>query len=407
MYHQKILLSILLISLSLGLTAQEWEELNSPPFFKHHSNGFGFNGKAYVMEGVDPTNVESTSTAVWEYTPDTDTWASLESFPGPARGFAIGDDWDGKYYYGFGASFPLTYFSDLWVFDPVDQFFTELPTCPCEGRFHPAFVAHNDKIYVGAGSGFASDLRDWWEYDILTQEWSQKPDIPGNIRHHTFQFSIGDEIYVGGGHINNWIKYNPATEEWNAIDNLPEGRVAGTQFQHNDYGYVLAGDDREHAHVPNSHTFMRYDATMDDWEFLPALPNGSRWAPSSFIIDDILYFFGGLSYFMGNDQTMWKFDLSLIDNPPVSTNELSTSDDLIYAFPNPFQSTVNFTVKQVDQTPYHLRVLNVNGQMLISIDDFMLHQELQLSNLSDGLYVIHLSNDTVSTQIKLIKKDKS
>ncbi|WP_020536338.1 GEVED domain-containing protein [Lewinella cohaerens] len=311
---------IALTVLPNSLSAQNWEELSAPPFYRHHSNGFSYDGKAFVLEGILSSEV---SNELWGYTPETDSWNQLGDFPGTPRRIAIGDDWDDKYYYGFGFG-TAGALNDLWVFDPVDTSFTQLPSCPCEGRSHPAFIAHNDKIFMGSGSTNNGDLRDWWEYDIPTQVWTQKPNMPGGPRHHPFFFSIEDDVYVGGGHVNNWLRFSPSSNQWMFIDNLPAGRVAGTQLSYNNKGIIVAGDDRFHDHIPDNETFMMYDAEEDEWSYLPELPNRSRWAPSSFIIDDILYLFGGISYFINSDQTMWKFDLNYLEClPPGGLNVVS------------------------------------------------------------------------------------
>ena len=314
----------IILSFSLGLLVftslqgQTWQQLNDPPFHKHHTNGFGVNGKAYVFEGTyqndGPDNV---SNEVWEYTPDTDSWNRFADFPGTARSYAIGEEWNGKYYYGFGnAGGPNGRLNDLWVFDPIDISYTQLPSCPCEGRSHPAFIAHNDKVYMGAGSSWDGGLNDWWEYDMISQEWAQKPNIPGGTRHHPFQFAYDKYIYVGGGHKSNWLQYDPASEEWTEINNLPKGRVAGSQFDYKGNGYLLGGDDAGHDHVPDDETFMRYISDTDEWEKLPPLPLGSRWANSSFIIGEDLYYLGGLSSNFDGDSTMWKFNLGIVECLP-------------------------------------------------------------------------------------------
>lgn len=325
----KISALLFIFTLSLfnldSITAQAWEELSPPPFLKHHSNGFGFNGKAYIFEG---TFQENRSNEVWEYTPETDNWVRLPDFPGDGRSIAIGDDWNGKYYYGFGnAGGSIGLKNDLWVFDPVDTSFTQLPSCPCQGRTHPALIAHNDKIYMGSGSTFNGDLNDWWEYDMITQEWTQKQDMPGGPRHHPFFFAEGNSVFVGGGHVFNWLKYDLDDQEWSFIDDFPEGRVAGSQFSYDGYGFLLGGDDAAHVHVPDWQTFMRYNPQTDEWELLPALPNGSRWANSSFIIEDNLYYFGGLSDLVSGDNSMWKFDLTLLDCLPLQNMSFSSITD--------------------------------------------------------------------------------
>jgi hypothetical protein len=308
-----------LLSLSFSGFSQMWEQLNNPPFHKHHSNGFGYNGKAYVLEGVFQNDgPNQVSNELWEYTPETDSWVRLADFPGPARSIAIGDAWDDKYYYGFGTGSNGLRLTDLWVFDPADTSFTQLPSCPCVGRSHPALVAHNDKIFMGSGTTDNGDTNDWWEYDINTQQWTQKTNMPGGPRHHPFFFAIEDDIYVGGGHVFNWLKWDPSTEEWDFISNVPGGRVAGSQIDHWNRGFIIAGDDATHAHVPDYETFMMYNPDTDDWEYLPSLPNGSRWAPSSFIIDDVLYYLGGLDFDNLSDVSMWKFDLTFLDCAPPS-----------------------------------------------------------------------------------------
>ena len=306
-------LFLLLIFSSFNSMAQTWEQLSSPPFLTDHSYGFGYEGKAFVIQGND-------GNPLWQYSPDTDSWEEIGDFPGPPRGFPVGDEWDGKYYYGFGTNAGNA-MNDLWVFDPVDQSFTELPSCPCTPRYHPAFIAHNDKIMMGTGSSGNGNLADWWEYDIPTQVWTQKQNIPGGARHHPFFFSHENSVFLGGGHRDTWFEYDLTTEVLTPIDNTPLGRVAGSQFQYDGKGFLLAGDDATHSHVPQSETFMFYDPQLGEWGYLPPLPEGSRWASSSFIIDDILYHFDGVDYDNGSNSSVWKFDLTKLNClPPTNLN---------------------------------------------------------------------------------------
>ncbi len=283
----------------------QWTQLNDVPFRDHHTNGFGLNGKAYVIKGSPVDNNGVDQNEMWIYDATSDTWEFETHVPGPGRGFSIGDDMDGKYYFGFGSNR-----NDLWEFDPSDNSFTELPSCPCTPRAHPAFVAHNGKIFMGSGSGPDGDLNDWWIYDFSTEQWEEKEGIPGPIRHHPFQFGIEDNIYVGGGHRDNWLKWDIAEESWTEIDNRPEGRVAGTQFSYDKYGFVLAGDRADHGPILNQH-FLMYDPEEDSWYELPFEHEMGRWAPSSFILEDQLYFFGGLRAEQ-EEFALFKFDLNTI-----------------------------------------------------------------------------------------------
>jgi len=96
--------------------SQTWEPTPAPPdFLTDHTFGFGIDGKGYLVAGttdsLGPTN------AFWQFDPGTDSWTALDSFPGAARGYGIGDILDGKAYFGFGVS-ATEMLNDLWVFDP-------------------------------------------------------------------------------------------------------------------------------------------------------------------------------------------------------------------------------------------------------------------------------------------------
>ena len=282
---------------ALHIHAQEWEQVSSLPesFNKtHHSFAFSLNGLGYIVSGNSESSVMD---GFYMYSAATDDWYELPPFPGGARGFAIGDTYDGKAYFGFGTngSFRL---KDLWVFDPADMSWTELESCPCEARIHPAMIAQNGKVFVGLGGGQTSgNMKDWWEYDIATNTWTQKADFPSVPRHHPYQFGIGNYVYTGFGHGNgiffDWYRYDIEAGTWEDVAFLPaEGRVAGTQFSFNGRGYVLSGDGEDHQSMETGE-FWAYDPVDDAWSALPPHPSSSRWAPASFIIDGEVYIMNG------------------------------------------------------------------------------------------------------------------
>jgi len=279
--------------------AQSWLPTTPPPsFLTDHTFGFAINGKGYLVAGT--TEFDGPANTFLLYDPESDEWTTLDTFPGGARGYAIGDVWDGKAYFGFGTTTSAIE-NDLWVFDPDSMKWTELDTCPCEPRLHPAFVAHNGKIFAGLGNGNNGNLNDWWEYDIATNQWSRKQDFPNLPRHHPYQFAVGDYVYTGFGHgagiFNDWYRYDPVNEVWDTMSNIPaEGRVAGTQFSYADKGYVLSGDGEDHLSMEEGE-FWEYDPALNEWTQLPPHPGKSRWAPASFIIDGVVYLFNGTTYF--------------------------------------------------------------------------------------------------------------
>ncbi|MGE0590391.1 MAG: Kelch repeat-containing protein [Cyclobacteriaceae bacterium] len=272
----------------------QWTEVSSLPseFRTHHSFGFSLMGKGYLVTG--DSGVPRAD--FYEYNPGADEWNRLSNYPGPARSYGIGDVWEGKAYLGFGADSDGDALNDLWVFDPTTITWTQLTSCPCEPRYHPAMVASKGKLFVGLGNN-SRDYKDWWEYDIASDEWKQNPDLPGDERHHPYQFALGDYVYTGFGHgagiYKNWFRYDPATSTWEQMADIPgEGRVAGTQFSFEGKGYVLSGDGQNHGPMETGE-FWSYNPATNTWEELPPHPGKSRWAPASFIIDGEVYLING------------------------------------------------------------------------------------------------------------------
>lgn len=310
------------ILLQLSGHSQTWQTATAPPnFLTDHSFGFSIDGLGYLVAGteefVGPTD------KFMQYDPAADEWTLLDSFPGPARGYAIGDVWDRKAYFGFGTSAD-SLLRDLWVFDGDSLKWFQLASCPCAARTHPTFVANNGKIFVGLGASNTGNMNDWWEYDIATDQWTQKTDFPDLRRHHPYQFAAGDYVYTGFGHgqsiFKEWYRYDPATDTWDRMADLPdEGRVAGTQFSYKDKGYVLSGDGDDHLSMEEGE-FWQYDPEVDSWLQLPSHPGKSRWAPASFIIDGVVYLYNGTAYFEGSGSfyqaEAYKFDLDSLEEAP-------------------------------------------------------------------------------------------
>jgi N-acetylneuraminic acid mutarotase len=377
------LVYIFFLCMCFQIQAQDWVQVTSlPNAFNetHHSFAFSFDDMGYLVAGNSDSGVRDD---FYQYNPVTDFWTELTPFPGEARGFAIGDTWDGKAYFGFGND-GTSRLNDLWVFDPANMSWTELASCPCAERTHPAMIAHNGKVFVGLGGSSSGNMNDWWEYDIALNTWSQKDDLPSPPRHHPYQFGIGDYVYTGFGHGNgifdDWFRYDIAGGTWTQVATLPaEGRVAGTQFSHDGLGYVLSGDGDNHGSM-NTGEFWAYDPATDTWGELPPHPEGSRWAPASFIIDGEVYIINGTS-FSEYVTEIYKFDL----NSVLSTHELTNSSISIY--PNPAIDIINIDV--TGNLKYDANLYDLNGRVIISTTN---ESVIEIQTLPLGIYLIEIKD---------------
>lgn len=386
------LLLLLFTFISFGTFAQ-WEQRADPIFTKDHGIGFSLEGNGYVLTGGKNGEVFTATKDFFKYDPITDTWEQLTDYPGPARGYGIGDTYNGKLYFGFGLDISGNYMDDLWEWDPVGNVFTELPSCPCDGRVHPALVAENGKVYMGAGGNSLGNLNDWWIYDIDLQTWTQKSNMPGK-RHHPYQFSIDGEIYVGNGHQSTWHKFDETNDSWISVASLSK-RVAGSQFSYDGKGYSLSGADNNHD-VFDTGEFWEYDPVLDSWKALPPHPGTSRFAPTQFVIDNYIYLLAGyyrMNGFLFPEETMYRYQL---DRTVVSVESNSVNQFELY--PNPAESEMNILSQEIISI---VSIYDIAGKLVLQSSD----SQVDISKIQPGLYnvFVRFENGVKSFQ-KLVKE---
>ena len=329
-----------------------------------------------------------------------DEWTQKEDFPGPARSFGIGEVYKDKAYFGFGLGADI--YNDLWVFDPSTDVWIELPSCPCDPRFHPAFTITNDKLIVGMGGSQTGNRNDFWMFDIVTEEWTQIATYPGVVRHHPYQFSIGDYHYAGFGHgasiYDDWNRYDSATDTWTPMADLPgEPRVAGTQFAYNGKGYALSGDGQDHRSMETGE-FWEYDPELDSWTELEAHPGTSRWAPASFILNDEVYIINGLTEvpdlgYVEVDE-VYKYALK----SPSSTTAIELEYEI---YPNPTTSYIrlktNITFLETDR----IEIRDITGK-LVKVE--LATEIVKLEELAAGTYNLTLKTKEGQTTKQFVKQ---
>jgi N-acetylneuraminic acid mutarotase len=377
--------------------AQEWYERESLPAsanIRHHPITFTIDDVGYLVAGAKPG--AGVLDDFYAYDRGSDSWQTLPDFPGGARGFSYGVSTDDKGYLGFGifedeVTFESFVYSDLWEYDPATEAWTELATCPCIARYHPAMVEVNNKIYVGLGGSAFGDLKDWWEYDIATDTWTEKEEFPGSQRHHPYYFGIGDYVYVGFGHhnasiFNDFYRYDPATDTWTELSTFPgQGRVAGTQFSFDGKGYILSGQGETHTNLPTGE-FWEYDPTDDSWVELEAHPNGGRWAPGSFVIDGTVYFT------CGEANTGEKKDLIAFDIVPFAS--VAEENKSLEVYPNPSNGLVNIKGDIMDNTA--IQIYDGVGNLVLNTT--VVNNQIDLQSLANGIYIVKTTEDQLINQ---------
>lgn len=399
----RILLLFAIGMISVTTAMAQWVEMNgSAVTTRHHPVTFTLQDTAYLLTGTTAQSSPGGTSSFYRYDEASDQWVNLGDFPGGARSYAYAATYDGKAYFGFGTNDSNTFYNDLWEYDPVSKEWTELASCDCSGRSHPAFVAQAGRIFVGLGNG-PFDRNDWWSYDIAADEWSQMPDLPGQPRHHPFHFAAGDHVYAGMGHnggtfLADWYQFDPATDSWTQMEDHPGGpRVAGQEFSYDGSGYVISGDGSQHENLEDGE-FWKYLHETDEWERLPDHPGNApdgrvgRWAPGAFVVNDHLYFFGGVNRgggFLFGDT--WRYDLRTSVSAENPERELVSME----VFPNPTRSEIRVKGKAV-QAQDKYQIYNQQG-VLVQEDRLNAGEVLRLNGeLSSGLYFLRIGQQTTT-----------
>ena len=290
------------------------------------------NGKIYMFGGILPPG-EGESNTLAIYNPVTDAWSlgsplMKEGVPyglGSVASGVIG----GKLYIAGGihdgnlAGNP----TDTFVYNPVADIWTELAPMP-SGRNHAAGVGYSGKFYVFSGRQGENDpneltFDDSYVYDPSSNTWGMLAPIPTPRGGMGTAVALLDELFVIGGEgggpssgtYPNVEAYNPVTNTWRALPDLPTPRHGIYPVLVGDDIHVVAGGTMEgHSHSAIHEMYNPYG--IDEHQ-----------APSAGIRINT----GGLS-FVDTGGNTWEADAHFNTGNTFSTAAAisNTADDLLY-----------------------------------------------------------------------------
>jgi len=307
------------------------------------------DGKIYAIGGTtelgyEPSSVVGTNEC---YDPGSDMWTTLEPMPTPRTNFAIAT-YEGKIYCigGYTAEQvpPYSPISVIEVYDIATNSWSTKTSMPVEGAMYACVVN---------GNFFVMTKYDLFMYDPVEDFWTQKTFMPQKIsispssEPHSVSVVVDDKIvvtgYFEGIHSEPKTRiYDPATDVWS------EGSAPAKPYWFNlncagvttgvyapQSVYVLGGTSEGITELSN----QVYDPVGDTWAFAKDM-SAYRCQFGVVVINDILYVVGG-HYTDGvvvstNEQYIpmgYNGTLSLVTSPSVipETSNLSSSIYLIAA----------------------------------------------------------------------------
>ena len=292
-----------------------WTTVAPQPVGNAEGQGVVVNGKLYVFGGFDSKKGCCTPTSrAWVFDPVADTWAAIANMPamnGTGHGgvthsgfttdgtdiyFASGYTSNGS---GTGQIFGT---KEAWRYNVSTNTYTKLPNMPVDISAGQLEYLNGQLHYIGGTNKARTiDLNTHYVLDLnnLGAGWKTLAPI-ANGRHHAASAVLNGKIYFIGGqhkHDGNLVTqadvecYDPATNKWTRVADLPRGRghISQSCFALNGKIFVIGGEINHSDHV-NDVTV--YDPVTNQWEYWTPLPV-SRASGISRPINGLIYYTSG------------------------------------------------------------------------------------------------------------------
>ena len=392
----------------ITVSPYDWVEVQDTlPFAAKDGSGLVvFDNKMWLLGGWDPPFHEplNTHSQVWSST-DGANWDSITTAPWPARHAAA-------WLVGNGA---------MWVIcgDPQSGCLTDvwksedginwIQTCTAIPGFVPRsnvnYVFLNGKLTLFGGEQCSGSPQNdvWTSADGIT--WTQETDAPWEGRGMQINNVIdgsGNMWMLGGSNEGTRRSYN---DVWKSADGITwtlvnesapwAGRYWHTVSYFDNKIWLFAGmatgtEMNDVWYSEDGITWKELKSTTGNW------PAATRHAQSGTTYDDAVWYMCGIS-----TNNSWKIINTTTNQANLS--EKTLNDIQISVFPNP--SNGNFTIESKENFENEsISILDFSGRKIHSqkLTNGISKEEIKLSALSKGIYVIQFSDDKNNVTVKRI-----
>ena len=258
------------------------------------------------------SGISSYSNKWWEYNPENNSWTQKANFTGELRSSLITFVIDNKIYAGLGYDWIYEeqkniYYKDLYQYDPVANTWTKKSTFPGAPRRNASVASSNSKGYLIGGdddTGASSFMKETWEYDPATDAWTALADVPVGVAYASAYVKDNVLYLLNGGRKsgpNQWgsilqaYSLDLTAGTWKKDPN-PAGQASGDVHIIDDVAYF---DERG---------MMSYNHITKQWSMKPALPALGSFQSQSFGIN-------GKIYAMTSTFEMWVYNPESLIGP--------------------------------------------------------------------------------------------
>lgn len=377
-----LLIACLIIISALQISAQTWESLANVPEKLSFPVVTVLNGKIHVMGGGGSGGASS---AHYQYDPATNTWKSLAPVPYKAQQPA-GTANAGKIHY-FGGGYPNSGspVDKHYIYNPETDSWSEAAKLTKARAIHYAVSVEN-QLYSLAGQGVAN----WCQvYKSDSNKWVSKRNLPDEKFWYGAHIAANGKIYRfgGGGYtapVNAAHEYDPETDTWSALPNLPQAIHGISGAAIGDLIYLVGGyyNFDEHTEV------IIYNTKTQEYSQGIPLPVGRDYH-SVVAIGGCLYSIGGSN---AVDKTI---DVSLI-RLCVGAGTSPVEQPQPYSFTAHYEdgSVIVQTPKECHGNTLHIQVYDMKGQ-LVKEEQFQTNSDekvrVECAQLPSSVYYVRLN----------------
>ena len=257
-----------------------WNQGTAMPTARSEIAVAQFDGRIYVAGGIGRLG---TTNAFEVYNPATNSWTRLAPLPLAAHHLAMAATGDRIYVSGGYANLLFRpYRKSAWVYDPMADKWQGIADMP-EPRAAHKLVALGGKLYVVGGVGPKSTTL--WVYDPTSGRWDTSRAPLPTPREHLAAVAARGKLYViagrwkGRGNLTVVEAYDPATDRWSRMADLPAPRGGHTAARLKGLIHVTGGEDLATGDTFGSHWV--YDPATDRWKVEPAMPTARHGLDSA------------------------------------------------------------------------------------------------------------------------------
>ena len=87
-----------------------------------------------------------------------------------------------------------------------------------------------------------------------------------------------------------------------------------------------------------------------------------------------------------------------ITDPTVNINENNIELDDFEVYPNPTSKTLYFKNNNTNSNSYHIQLIDIYGQVIIETESTLTNR-IDVSNISNGIYIVRFTNNETSNSI--------